>query len=208
MCLRFVFLLITRLAGGLRLSRRAEAWKTAEILILRHQLAVLQRRRGCRPKLTWADRALLATLVSVIPRARRQGLRLLVTPDTIVRWHRDIVRRRWAARSMRGKSGRPATRRNIKALVLRLARENPSWGYRRIHGELVGLGVKVAASTAWEILKKAGIDPAPRRSGLAWSQFLRSQAEAILACDFFTADLLDGTQAYVLAVIEHATPHT
>jgi putative transposase len=205
MCLRFVFLLITRLAGGLRLSRRAEAWKTAEILILRHQLTVLRRRQGCRPKLTWADRALLATLVSVIPRARRQGLRLLVTPDTIVRWHRDIVRRRWAARSMRGKSGRPATRRNIKALVLRLARENPSWGYRRIHGELVGLGVKVAASTAWEILKNAGIDPAPRRTDPTWSQFLRSQADAILACDFFTADLLDGTQAYVLAVIEHAT---
>jgi putative transposase len=89
--------------------------------------------------------------------------------------------------------------------VLRLARENPSWGYRRIHGELAGLGVKIAASTAWEILTKAGIDPAPRRTGLAWSQFLRSQAEAILACDFFTADLLDGTQAYVLAVIEHAS---
>jgi transposase len=205
MCLRFVFLLITRLAAGLRLSRRAETWKTAEILILRHQLAVLQRHQVCRPKLTWADRALLATLVSVIPRARRQGLRLLVTPDTIVRWHRDILRRRWAARSIRGKSGRPATRRNIKALVLRLARENPSWGYRRIHGELAGLGVKVAASTAWEILKNAGIDPAPRRTGPTWSQFLRSQAEAILACDFFTADLLDGTQAYVLAVIEHAT---
>ena len=159
MCLRFVFLLITRLAAGLRLSRRAEAWKTAEILILRHQLAVLQRHQACRPKLTWADRALLATLVRVIPRARRQGLRLLVTPDTIVRWHRDILRQRWAARSMRGKSGRPATRRNIKALILRLARENPSWGYRRIHGELAGLGVKVAASTAWEILKNAGIDP-------------------------------------------------
>src|ERR1035438_632620 len=164
-----------------------------------------QRRQGCRPKLTWADRALLATLLGVIPRARRQGLRLLVTPDTIVRWHRDIVRRRWAARSMRGTSGRPATRRNIRALVVRLARENPSWGYRRIHGELAGMGVKVAASTAWEILKTAGIDPAPRRTGPAWSQFLRSQADAILACDFFTADLIDGTQAYVLAVIEHAT---
>ena len=122
-----------------------------------------------------------------------------------MRWHRDIVRRRWAARSMRGKTGRPATRHNIKALVLRLARENPEWGYRRIHGELAGLGVKVAAPTAREILKKAGIDPAPRRTGPPWSQFLRSQAEAILACDFFTADLLDGTQAYVLAVIEHAT---
>jgi transposase InsO family protein len=174
-------------------------------LILRHQLAVVQRRQPRRPNVNWADRALLAALPGVIPKARRQGLRLLVTPDTIVRWHRGIVRRRWAARSMRGKTGRPATRRNISALVLRLARENPGWGYRRIHGELAGLGVKVAASTVWEILKKAGIDPAPRRSGLAWSQFLRSQAEAILACDFFTADLLDGTQAYVLAVIEHAT---
>jgi putative transposase len=205
MFLRFVFLLITRVASWLRLSRRKEAWKNAEILILRHQLTVLQRHQPCRPKLTWADRALLATLLSVIPKTRRQGLRLLATPDTILRWHRDIVRRRWAARSRRGKTGRPATRRNIRALVLRLARENPEWGYRRIHGELAGLGVKVAASTAWEILRSAGIDPAPRRTGPTWAQFLRSQAEAILACDFFTADLLDGTQAYVLAVIEHAT---
>jgi transposase len=170
-----------------------------------HQLTVLQRRQPCRPKLNWADRALLATLLGVIPRARRHGLRLLVTPDTIVRWHREIVRRRWAARSIRRRTGRPATRRNVRALVLRLARENPEWGYRRIHGELAGLGVKIAASTVWEIFKKAGIDPAPRRSVPAWPQFLRSQAEAILACDFFTADLLDGTQAYVLAVIEHAT---
>jgi putative transposase len=205
MCLRFVFLLFTRMASWLRLSRREETWRTAEILLLRHQLAVLQRRQPRRPDLDWADRALLATLLAVIPKARRQGLRLLVTPDTILRWHRDIVRRRWAARSMRGRTGRPATRRNITVLVLRLARENPGWGYRRIHGELAGLGVKIAASTAWEILKNAGIGPAPRRSGPTWPQFLRSQAEAILACDFFTADLLDGTQAYVLAVIEHAT---
>src|SRR6266550_7177811 len=205
MCLRFVFLLIMRLATRLRLSRREETWKTAEILILRHQLTVLQRRQPRRPKLNWADRALLATLLSVIPNARRHGLRLLVTPDTILRRHRDMVRRRWAARSMRGNTGRPATRRNIRALVLRLARENPDWGYRRIHGELACLGAKIAASTVWEILKKAGIDPAPGRSGPTWPQFLRSQAEAILACDFFTADLLDGTQAYVLAVIEHAT---
>ena len=127
MCLRFVFLLITRMVSWLRLSQREETWKTAEILILRHQLAVL------------------------------------------------------------------------------LARENPDWGYRRIHGELAGLGVKIAASTVWEILKNAGIGPAPRRTGPGWSLFLRSQAEAILACDFFTVDLLDGTQAYVLAVIEHAT---
>jgi putative transposase len=165
MCLRFVFLLITRVTTWLRLSRREEAWQTAEILILRHQLAVLQRRQPRRPNLNWADRALLAALLGVIPKARRHGLRLLVTPDTILRWHRHIVRRRWAARSMRGTTGRPVTRRNIRALVLRMARENPGWGYRRIHGELAGLGVKVAASTVWDILKKAGIDPAPRRSG-------------------------------------------
>jgi putative transposase len=140
----------------------------------------------------------------VIPKGRRHGLRLLVTPDTILRWHRDIARRRWAARSKRGKTGRPATRRSIRALVLRLARENRDWGYRRIHGELAA-GVGVPASAVWEILKNAGIDPAPRRSGPTWSLFLRSQAEAIVACDFFTADLLDGTQAYVLAVIEHAS---
>jgi putative transposase len=158
-----------------------------------------------RPRLNWADRALLAALLGVIPKARRHGLRLVVTPETILRWHRDIIRRRWAAQSIRAKTGRPATRSNIKSLVLRLARENPEWGYRRIHGELAGLGVNMAASTAWEILKKAGIDPAPRRTAPTWSQFLRSQAEAILACDFFTADLLDGTQAHVLAVLEHAT---
>src|ERR1022692_2649482 len=180
MCLRFAFLLTMRLAAWLRLSRREETWKTAEILILRHQLTLLQRRQPRRPKLNWADRALLATLLSVMPKARRHGLRLLVTPDTILRWHRGIVRRRWAARPMRGSTGRPATRRNIRALVLRLARENPEWGYRRIHGELASLGVKIAASTAWEILKKAGIDPAPRRTGPTWAQFLRSQAEAIL----------------------------
>jgi len=205
MRLRLVFLLVTRTATWLRLSQREETWRIAEILILRHQLAMPQERQPCRPGLNWADRALLATLLSVIPKARRHGLQLLVTPDTILRWHRDIVRRCRAARSMRDKTGRPATRRNIKTLVLRLARENPGWGYRRIHGELAGLGVKIAASTVWEILKKAGIDPAPRRSALTWSQFLRSQAEAILACDLFTADLLDGTQAQVLAVIEHAT---
>ena len=141
MCLRFMFLLTTRLAAWLRPARREETCKTAEILILRHQLAVLQRQQAPRrPNLDWADRALLATLLAVIPKERRHGLRLLVTPDTILRWHRDIARRRWAARSKRGKTGRPATRRNIRALVLRLARENPGWGYRRIHGELAGLG--------------------------------------------------------------------
>jgi putative transposase len=205
MCLRFVFLLITRVITWLRLSRCEEAWKTSELLVLRHQLFVMQRGQPRRLKLDWADRALLAALLSVIPKARRQGLRLLVMPETILRWHRDIVRRRWAVRSMRGKTGRPAARRNIRALVLRLARENPGWGYRRIHGELAGLGIKVAASTVWEILKVDGIDPARHRAGSAWPPFLRSPAGAILACDFVTAGLPGGTQARVLAVIEHAT---
>jgi putative transposase len=109
MCLRFAFVLITRVASWLRLSQREEAWKTAEILILRHQLAVLQRRQPQRPNLNWADRALIAALLGVIPAARRHGMRLLVTPDTILRWRRDLVRRRWAARSRRGRTGRPAT---------------------------------------------------------------------------------------------------
>jgi hypothetical protein len=126
----------------------------------------------------------------VIPKARRQGLRLLLLatfrsppsyPGHDRALARDIVRRRQGARSMRGRTGRPATRQSIRALVRRLARENPGRGDRRIHGELAGPGVKVAASTVWEILRASGIDPAPRRTGPAWSQFLRSQAEAILA---------------------------
>src|SRR5579859_6142531 len=104
MCLRFVFLLITRTASWLQLSQRGEIRLIAEILILRHQLAVLQRQQPRHPKLNWADRALLAIMLGVIPKAGRQGLRLLVTPDTMLRWHRDIVRHRWAARSMRGKA--------------------------------------------------------------------------------------------------------
>jgi putative transposase len=116
MCLRFVFLLITRMPSWLRLSRPEEAWKIAEILTLRHQLAVLLGGPG-----------LLATLLAVIPKARRQALRLLVTADTVLRWHRDIVRRRWAARSNRSRTGRPATRRTTKALMLRLAREKPGY---------------------------------------------------------------------------------
>jgi putative transposase len=144
MCLRFVFFLITRVAAWLRLSQREEAWETAEILILRHQLAVLQWRRPGRPKLNWADRALLTTLLGVIPKARRRGLRLLVTPDTILRWRRDIACRRRVRARQDWPASDPA---DIQALVRRLARENPEWGYRRIHRELAGLGVNIAAST-------------------------------------------------------------
>jgi transposase InsO family protein len=205
MCLRLVYLLIVNAFSWMRLAGREGAWKDAEIMLLRHQLAVLQRQQTRRPRLTWADRALIAALATVIPRARRAGLRLLVTPDTVLRWHRDLLRRRWAAKSRAGRSGRPATRRDIRGLVLRLAGENPGWGYRRIQGELAGLGIRIAPSTVWEILTKAGIDPAPRRTGPTWAQFLRAQAEAIIATDFFTVDLLNGAQVYCLAVIEHAS---
>jgi len=132
-------------------------------------------------------------------------LRLIVTPATILRWHRDIVRRRWARLSRRGRSGRPPVRRTVRSVVLRLARENESWGYRRIHGELAGLGIIVAPPAVWQILKDAGIDPAPRRDGPGWAEFLRSQAQGILALDFFTADLLNGTKVYVLAVVGHGS---
>jgi len=132
-------------------------------------------------------------------------MRLLVRPDTVLRWHRDLVRRRHAARSRPRRPGRPRTVRFIRALVLRLVRENPGWGYRRVHGELLVLGVKVAPSTVWEILREAGIDPAPGRSATTWAGFLRSQAEALLACDFFETVALSGTRMFVLAVIEHHT---
>ena len=152
--------------------------------------------------MTWPDRAWLALLAGTVPGGRLTGMRLIVTPGTILRWHRDIVRRRWARLS---RPGRPPVRRKVRSVVLRLARENESRGYRRIHGELAGLGIAVAPSTVWQILKDAGISPAPRRGGPGWAEFLRSQAQGILALDFFTADLLNGTKVYVLAVIEHDT---
>ena len=149
--------------------------------------------------------ALIAALLELIPRRRHASLRLIITPETVLRWRRDVLRRRWAAKSQHKRPGRPASHHNITRLVVRLARENPGWGYRRIHGELAGLGIRVAPSTVWEILTNAGLPPAPRRGGPTWAQFLHAQAQAMLATDFFTVDLLDGTQAYVLAVIEHAT---
>jgi putative transposase len=206
--LKLIFLTVSSAMSLLRLSRRESWWKDAEILMLRHQLAVAQRQRPrvrVHARLTWPDRAWLALLARTLPVDRLAGMRLIVTPATILRWHRDIVRRRWARLPRQGRSGRPATHRNVRAVVLRLARENESWGYRRIHGELAVLGITVAPSTVWQILKKAGISPAPRRDGPGWAEFLRSQAQGILALDFFTADLLNGTTVYVLAVIEHGT---
>jgi len=181
--LKLIFLIVTRSVSLLGLSRREWWWKDAEILVLRHQLAVAERERPrAHSRLTWPDRALLALLAGTLLIDRLAAMRLIVTPGTILRWHRDIVRRWW---SRQGRSGRPATHRKVRSVVLRLARENESWGYRRIHGELAGLGVTVAPSTVWQILKNAGIDPAPRREGPGWAEFLRSQAQGILALDFF-----------------------
>ena len=206
MGLKLIFLIVARVVSVLGLSRREAWWKDAEILMLRHQLAVaLRERPRVHSRLTWPDRAWLALLAGTLPADRLAAMRLIISPATILRWHRDIVRRRWGRLSRRGSSGRPPTRRNVRSVVLRLARENESWGYRRVHGELAALGITVAPSTVLQILKDAGIGPAPRRDGSGWAEFLRSQAQGILALDFFTADLLNGTKAHVLAVIEHGS---
>ncbi len=198
MCLRFVFLLVTRLGGWPRLRRREESWKDAEILLLRHQLAVLRRQPAARPKPfpggPGADRGAARR----DPARPAASLRMIVTLDTVLRWHPDIIRRR--RRLSPAANGPAGRRRTVRGLGLRLARENTGWGYRRIHGELASLGIRLALSTVWEALKKAGPGPAT-----AWGQFLRSQAEAILAAGIFTVGLPDGTNAYVLAVIEHAS---
>jgi hypothetical protein len=146
--LRLLYLIFVRLLGWAVLLGRSDQSKDIEILVLRHQLAVL-RRQVARPRLSWADRAMVTALARVPPKARRLGM--LVTPGTLLRWHADLVRWRWTCR--RGRQGRPPTRTSVRKLVLRVAAENPAWGYRRIAGELAGLGRKVAPSTVWAILK-------------------------------------------------------
>jgi putative transposase len=207
--LKLIYLVVRNLLAWARLSRQDSVAKNVEILMLRHQLAIAQRRtppHELHRKLSWADRAWMALLAQLLPHDHLARLRLIVTPGTLIRWHRDLLRRRWARRSRRKRPGRPPTHHRIRTLVLRLAKENSSWGYRRIHGELAALGIRVAPSTVWEILTAAGIDPAPRRDrGPSWAQLLRGQADALLAADFVVIDLLDGTKVYVLAVIEHAS---
>jgi putative transposase len=204
--LRLAYLAVTNVFALLRLLPMSDRDKDVEILALRHQIMVLERQLGkARPRFSLADRAFLAALLHRLPRDVLGRFRLLVRPETVLRWHRDLLARRHAARSRPRRPGRPRTVRSIRLLVLRLARENPCWGYRRIHGELLVLGIKVAASTVWEILQQAGIDPMPERTSTTWASFLRSQADALLACDFFEAVTLTGARLYVLAVIEHAS---
>jgi putative transposase len=176
---RLAYLMLARVASWLALLARADAAKNVEILVLRHEVAVL-RRHNQRPTLTWLDRAFLSAFARLLPTQLRQVR--LVSPRTLLRWHAQLVACRWTY--PRQSPGRPAVTQSIRDLVLRMARENPRWGYRRIHGELVGLGHPIAASTVWKILKGAGIDPAPRRSGPTCRQFLTAQAHAILAVDF------------------------
>jgi putative transposase len=165
--------------------------------MLRHEVAVL-RRQVVRPALQPVDRAVLAGLSRLLSAARRG--RFFVQPETLLRWHRDLVRRKRTYAHRR--SGRPAIPAGTVSLVLRLARENPTWGYRRIQGELATMGVRLAPSSVWAILHRHSIEPAPRRSGPTWAEFLRLQATTMLACDFFTVDTVLLRRLYVLFFIE------
>jgi putative transposase len=199
MTLRLLYLLLCQVLRWLALLARSSAAKDVELLMLRHQVAVL-RRQVTRPRLDWADRAVLAGLARLLPRPSWH--RLFVQPETLLRWHQELVRRRWSYPHRRG---RPAVPAELRALVVRLARENPSWGYRRIHGELCRLGSRIGASTVWAILHRAGVEPAPTRSARSWRQFLRAQAKSVLAVDFFTVDTVFLQRLYVLFVIEVAS---
>jgi putative transposase len=194
------FYRVVRLVIDLLVLRgRTTRSKDVEILVLRHQLAVLGR-QSARPRFEPEDRAILTALARVLGRDRWSIL--LVRPDTILGWHRRLVANHW---TYPHRSGRPSTVAETRRTIMRLARENPTWGYRRIHGELARLGITLAASTVWAILKHAGIDPAPGRSSESWTEFLRAQAAGIVACDFFTVDTVSLRRYYVLFFIEVET---
>src|SRR5437868_285366 len=181
---------------------RREVSKDAELLVLRHENAVLRRQVG-RVRYQPADRLWLAALSRLIPRCR-WGEVFAVTPATLLAWHRRLVARKWDYASRRG-PGRPSTAAAIRKLVISIATENPTWGHRRVQGELVKLGHPIAASTVWQILHDAGIDPAPRRSGPTWRQFLTAQAKAVLAVDFVHVDTVFLTRIYALIAVEHGS---
>jgi transposase InsO family protein len=193
----FAYWVVRRLFELLILFGRSERAKEVEILVLRHELQVLRRQVG-RPRLRSVDRVLLAAFGQLLPEARRRSF--LVQPATFLRWHRELVRHRWTY--ARRSPGRPLLPAQMRELILRLAAENPGWGYKRIHGELVTLGMPLSASSVWNVLHRHGIEPAPGRESVSWRAFLRQQAAAILECDFFTVETLWLRRFYVLFFIE------
>jgi putative transposase len=197
-----LYLLVRCLLSCLTVLARHQASKDAELLVLRHENAVLRRQVG-RVRYEPGDRLWLAALSRLVPR-RRWGEVFPATPATLLAWHRRLVARKWDYTSRR-RPGRPSTAAAVRKLGIRIATENPTWGHRRVQGELVRLGHQIAASTVWQILRDAGIDPAPRRAGPTWKQFLAAQARGIIAVDFVHVDTVLLRRVYALVVIEHGT---
>jgi hypothetical protein len=198
MLFSLLYLILRRVLGT---GRRPQDERDIELLVLRHQVKVLQRQVK-RPRLHRLDRVVLAAASRALPRSTWSSF--LVRPETLLRWNRELVAKKWTYKRS-GRPGRPPVDPEIRDLIVRLGRENPRWGYQRIRGELLKLGLPVSATTVRTILLRHGLDPAPRRAGPTWSEFLRSQAAGILACDFFTVETIRLKTIFVLFFIELQT---
>jgi len=198
MLFSLLYFLVRRLFGA---GGRLQDEKDIELLVLRHQVKVLQRQVK-RPRLNRLDRVLLAAASRAMTRGSWSSF--VVRPETLLRWHRELVRKKWTYRRT-GHPGRPPIEPEVRDLIVRLGRENPRWGYQRIRGELLKLEIKISATTVRTILLRGGLDPAPRRAGPTWAEFLRSQAAGILATDFFTVETIRRQTLYVLFFIELST---